>query len=250
MARRIFYTTNGSDPTISSTEYTGPIPFAPGTYKAIALEDGVLSAITTEVLVDPIVVPDFWKYYKFDNNANDEKGVEAATLTGTTSYVTGKELQALQTNAGGTDYARITMPTNDYSVSFWQLIGGTGTGNTMSIASTAGSGGPHFMFGITANNGTTATYNTYMNGGYGTPVSGYSVLQWNHIVITKTAGAFKMYLNGVLKYNYGAFSNPQTYLYLGNAFSAYTGTKAFDLCRVYQRAITQSEVTEIYNAGQ
>ena len=249
--REIFYTFNASappaDPTVNSTKYTTPLtyPVGGGYYKAIAREDGIVTAVTSKSFERGAVL-DYWKYYSFDGNANDANGVENATLTGTTSYIAGKNGQALQTNAGATNYARITMPTGDYSVSLWQLLSGTGTGQPLSIASSTGSGIPNFVFMLDTNNGIVATYSTYMQGSFSSQLS-YPVTQWNHLVITKEGSVHKFYLNNVLvRTASSAFD--QTYLYLGNAYSTYNNLKSFDLTRIYQRAITASEVTEIYNS--
>ena len=251
--REIFYEYSASaippDPTVNSPKYVAQLPYATGYYKAIAREGNDWSTVTSKSF-GMGVVTDYWKYYKFDGNAIDEQGVESALLNGASSYIAGKEGQALQTNSNSNDYARATMPVSDYSVSFWQLIGGAGIGNVISIADTVTSSVPQFMFGVTANNGTLATYRAYMNGGYTAKFSDYATQAWNHIAITKTTGQFKLYVNGVIKYNYTAFSYGQTYLFLGNAFSTYNNLKSFDNVRIYQRAITQSEVTEIFNAGQ
>lgn len=250
MAREIFYTYSASgvpaDPTVSSTKYTAPLAYANGYYKAIAREDGELSTVTSKSFEIGAVL-DYWKCYPFDGNANDTNGVENAILTGTTSYITGKNGQALQTNAGDTNYVRITMPIGDYSVSFWQLLSGTEIGQPISIAGLTSSVMPNFFFNITANNGTTASYNAYMAGTYQATKTGYDVTQWNHIVVTREGTVQKMYLNGVLIYT-ATNLYEQTYLYLGNSFSTYNNLKSFDLTRIYQRAITASEVTEIYNS--
>jgi len=53
----IYYTTNGDNPTNDSTEYTEPIPFAFGTYKAIVYVGAVFSEITTEIFSATLWTP-------------------------------------------------------------------------------------------------------------------------------------------------------------------------------------------------
>lgn len=249
MPREIFYTFNASappaDPTVNSTKYVAPLTYANGYYKAIAREEGVITAVTsTSFGMD--IVADYWKKYLFDGNANDVNNIETAQLNGTTSYITGLNGHALQTNSMASNYARITMPTGDYTVSIWQFLSGTGTGQPISIANTTGSPTPNFVFTINSNNGITASYSAYMAGSHQSIQTGYDVTVWNNITVSRLGGNQKMYLNGVLIYS-TTNTYPQTYLYLGNAFSTYTDTKSFDLVRIYERGLSDAEVTQIYN---
>lgn len=72
---------------------------------------------------------------------------------------------------------------------------------------------------------------------------------WHMLTITRNSTNYKLYIDGILYSNYSGSSN--TYsdnpypLQLGNGF-----TGKMDNVRFYNRELTQSEVTEIYNAKQ
>ncbi len=88
MAREIFYTFNASapppDPTVNSTKYTAPLayPVGGGYYKAIAREEGTVTAVTgVSFERSPM---DYVAYYPFSGNTiNTVTGI-AATNNGAT----------------------------------------------------------------------------------------------------------------------------------------------------------------------
>lgn len=78
MPREIFYTFNASappaDPTVNSTKYTTPLtyPVGGGYYKAIAREEGVVTAVTSKSFERSPT--DYLVYYPFSGNSLDASG--------------------------------------------------------------------------------------------------------------------------------------------------------------------------------
>jgi len=79
---------------------------------------------------------------------------------------------------------------------------------------------------------------------------------WNHYVIIFNNGAVKLYQNGELKGTQSTHANSTIYnstspVTIGRGYSAYDPINgSIDEPRIYNRALTEAEVLQNYNAGK
>lgn len=207
--------------------------------------------------------------YSFSGNANDGTGhghngsISGATLTADRN---GTGSSAYQFD-GFNDYIEIPgqpFTNTNYSYSLWArastLPGIGGVGNIFSIGDQtskhqtvnfANVYGADGIIGINAggfNNGSPATTSA---------PSGIlpNIGQWYHIVATRNNSDMKLYVDGVL---IKTTSTNMTTPYFGSPVTAVFGTRcnftqyfngAIDDVSIYDREITQDEVTELYQKG-
>lgn len=75
--------------------------------------------------------------------------------------------------------------------------------------------------------------------------------RWYHLVLNYNGTRFEMYLDGVLESNYtfaGVLKKSVATLFLGSQAFVYSGS--LDEVRIYNRALTPSEVSSIFSAGK
>lgn len=194
-------------------------------------------------------------YYTGDNTPNDSKGIYNGTLLNGATYGTGKINNGFSFD-GVNDYisvspslgASFTSPSNSHSYSFWAYP------NVLSENKTIINNGNAGMGTIVAFGGANI-YIFYAGvGGLYNAGGGFSINTWYHIVITYSGGIFKMYKNGSLFSTSsvitwtdgGGTSNTYIGSYL-NGSGLYNGT--IDELGAWSRALTATEVTELYNSG-
>ncbi len=208
-------------------------------------------------------------YYPFNGNANDESGndhngiIDGATPVADKFGEFGSSGKAL--NFDGNDFVRIpnlynatTQPLVDVTYSLWfkpnqnygaadffsLIIRSTDAGFTEMIGKADFFGGAHNEFQF------------YMwNGNYvfnKATTTNFVANQWYHVVATRDNTTTKVYINAA-KEGEVTYTNPPIFypdLYLGGHATSnrwyYNG--ALDDLRIYNRALTDSEVTAIYNA--
>lgn len=205
--------------------------------------------------------------YKGESSANDSLGTYNGTAQGGLTYTAGKSGNAFTFN--GTN-AYVKLPNNsfnsltgDSSVSLWFYGNGSGT--------------PQSLFSNTGYNGTIgkgfwiwqqAGYQITMsiNGGGGatslqtTPITN-SV--WHHIVVTRLGSTrTRIYIDGVLATSNSDTRNPEYFTnntpcigawdanpnFALTQYYASNGTKIDEL-NVWNKELSSTEVTELYNAG-
>jgi hypothetical protein len=205
-----------------------------------------------------------------DGSGNGNHGTAAAGV----SYVKGKVGQALKLNGTATSYARITNPAQkfdrEYTFSAWVSTAGRG----MYIVSkyTAGRG-----FGVfTTSPDGNATHTAYGSTVFGfTYPNGYFSLtqhpsytlppnEFHLVTITYSVGRTRIYIDGQFTVekttsHTASLDNPYDIL-IGSAFEnngtvvvstmfGRTFTGLIDELRVYNRAITDAEITLLFNEG-
>jgi len=222
--------------------------------------------------------------YKAESNANDSLGTYNGTPQGGLTYTTGKSGNAFTFN--GTN-AQIQLPTNcfnsltgDFSISSWVYLPATylGTGgatvyilwNIMAPVSWANNlkGFTLRIISNTLVNFMISDGTTNVSLSFNDTSSIYlKNSNWVHITATRKASTgSKLYLNGVLVSsdtstqnpvynstfqtpNIGALrsTNSSGTLLINNDF-AFNGTKIDEL-NVWNKQLTATEVTELYNSG-
>ena len=203
--------------------------------------------------------------YKAESNANDSLATYNGTAQGGLTYTAGKSGNAFTFN--GTN-AYVTLPNNslnsltgDFSVSVWVNFATlTSIGDILSTFTSFG--GNYFgvelyvlaYFQFNVYNGTT-TFTNLQN--TGAPISTNT---WYNLVITRKASTgTKMYINGTLNVSNTSTQNPvyttTNYATIGGSNSggsyvnlAANGTK-IDEVNIWNKELTATEVTELYNAG-
>ena len=199
--------------------------------------------------------------------SKDAYGTNNGTLMNGCTFATGKIGKAF-TFDGVNDLVALPVNsmnfTGDYSFSFFVNLGTVGSSTQTVFASEnwTGSGGDRGYI-ISFINGV-----LYFDGYYNSTfvvrcisTTTVSANQWYHFTITKTSTQVKMYMNGSLQTttNYtGVINyNPTVYpaigaLYYQNGTNSYNfmsnGSK-IDAFSVWQKELTQAEVTELYNSG-
>lgn len=195
-------------------------------------------------------------YYTGDNTPNDAKGTYNGTLVNGATYGTGKINNCFNLD-GVNDYVSISptfgssfsSPTSAHTYSAW--IYKTGYTST-DILIQNGNAGMGTMMGI---------QNGYLNMWYrggNTSVAATTVISYNtwiHIAATYDgAGTIKLYLNGSLNSTFTG----KTWIDGGGTCStnigSYNASNLFfkdkiDEVGSWSRALTSTEVTELYNAG-
>jgi hypothetical protein len=207
-----------------------------------------------------------------DGSGNGNHGTAAAGV----SYVKGKVGQALKLNGTGTSYARITNPAQkfdrEYTLSAWVSTAGQGMPivSKYSWNNTTGRG---FLAFTTTPDGNSGVYSsgstvfeaTLLNTGwYPAQYPSYTLpLNEFHLVtITYNVGRTKIYIDGQFTVektisHTSSLDNPYdiligSYLYNNGTALVATGyNRTFDglidELRIYNRAITDAEITQLYN---
>lgn len=196
-----------------------------------------------------------------DSSVNNNKGRSCSASTGPTTPVAGNFSTAISLN-GTNQY--ISVPnstplqniTGDMTVSAWLKPGATQNTNT-DILSKHSPGG----FLIEQN---TSTANQYYFAWDTTGSSGYTCLTtyfnltasvWQHLVISKSGAVASYFINGTLVGSCtgtsGTIVNNTLPMMIGNwAFNVSGGrvwNGLYDDFRIYNRALSASEITQLYN---
>lgn len=197
-------------------------------------------------------------YFTGDSTPNDAKGTYTGTLVNGATYTTGKINNALSFD-GTNDYlavsptfgASFTAPSSTHSYSVWIYPTVIGALNTIISNGSTGAGANGTIFCLY--NGYIALYYRGGNSLYQSTTT-YSINTWTHIVMTFNAGVVKIYKNGVLDSTSGTL----TWTDGANATNTYIGAwkpdagffqGRIDELGAWNRVLTATEVTEIYNAG-
>jgi len=217
--------------------------------------------------------------YSFDaGNANDGSGNgNHGTAAAGVSYVAGKVGQAAKLNGGATGYIRIKNPAQkfdrEYTLSAW--VSTAGRGHTIMskygfsnlksmgfamISTTPDGNFSNFNTGSTIF-GVTALYSWYPSS---YPSFTLPINEFHLVTITYNVGRIRIYIDGQFTIEKASFphtsslDNPFDIL-IGSHYNEYGGTVAssagrtfdglVDEVRIYNRAITDAEITQLFNQG-
>ena len=217
--------------------------------------NGIIATPASDPLGDSL-----YAVYKAESNANDSLGTYNGTAGGGLTYTAGKSGDAFDFN--GTN-AYVELPENtlslstNFSFSFWMY---SRAHATTTVISNFGNDGINRGFYIDQD-GTQALRFVAFNS---TPVivtSGGGALQlnqWQHFVFNCNAGVGQWYLNGSSIGSPNSISS--TYIsnskpLIGAFRSGNTGGKSsyrnmkLDEFTAWNRELTSTEITELYNAG-
>jgi hypothetical protein len=197
-------------------------------------------------------------HWKFDNTTNDSAGTNHGTFNGgTPSYITGKLGQALSFD-GSDDYVNLNTPASTFisastgSISLWiKPQGSAPSGNVWEVNPAVADAGAFLGIhrGIVGGADRIWVYN--WDGSDDHIGASYVMGEWVHIVWVHANGTLYGYKNGTLfgstpSGNTTDLSNP---LAIGSGFNLHTYTSdAIDEVRVYNRALSSSDIAELYNA--
>lgn len=206
--------------------------------------------------------------YKAESNANDSLGTYNGTAQGGLTYTTGKSGNAFTFN-GTTAY--VGLPTNqfkftsDFSISVWTNFLGVGLDLQTILSNFTYDGTYLYGYSLFYQNQYLA-FNIFNNSGNVLLDYPTSILfnSWNHVVITrKLSTGTKMYINGTLVASNSNVQNPNYHATMtpsigavnygptyGNLVQYYMsdGSKS-DEVNFWNKELTATEVTELYNAG-
>ena len=195
--------------------------------------------------------------YMLDSNANDETGMYNGILNGSNFVTTtGKFGQCVSVN--DTNYVDLpeTLSSlfgiNDFSISLWFKPSGTFvTYNTIFATHSSNSSG-FFNLHINSNNKISVSL---FDGDSRPSIShqdNIKLTDWNHVVVTKKSNVYTIYSNNIISGSTitNTLSIASTDIRLGQNPAAPTGeyfSGQLDNVKIFNRALTQDEVTSLYN---
>jgi len=199
-------------------------------------------------------------WYKFDEGSGStalDSGSNGfnATEYGSPPYITGKIGPYALSLSTSTQYATGTIPTtltNNISVSAWVRWNGVSGNYTIWFNGNGGSNG----YGMTLGNGACGAGNyvnvvlgaiscdALSNTTYTLPAN-----QWVQLVIVRDSGTWKLYVNGTLTVTGGTTGpgTPVGSFQVGSNTNTYDFPGSIDDVRLYSRALSATDVTQLYN---
>jgi hypothetical protein len=192
--------------------------------------------------------------YKLNGDAGDDSGNGYNGTASNVTYATGKFDDAAVFNGSSSyiNYDNFTFPTNDFTFSAWANTNNVASQyNMITTIAKSGSGRIYLTF----------EYNKLFYYDFGSTVSLASSVgsisnnTWYHCLITKSStDGIKLYLNGnLVDSNAATTSNPTNGTGQNRIGHYYTPTSIgyfngkIDQVRIFDRALTAGEVTQLYN---
>ena len=199
-----------------------------------------------------------------ENNANDSVGTNHGTLMNGCTFTTGKLGNAF-TFDGVNDY--IEFPSNtmnltgDFTISFWVNLSSL-TGHQFFISNVVNQSSLYRGFAIVKNNTTNLINVQFYNSNSSVDIFSSSAMvanTWYNIVLTRKSGvSTKLYVNGVLSGSNTSTMDPNYYTSQACQIGGYNNTASpatyftngnIDSLTTWNKAISQDEVTQLYNLG-
>ena len=192
-------------------------------------------------------------YYKLDNSAEDEKGSYDGTESNI-EYRFGRFGQAAVFNGSSsridTNYS-IPSNTSDYTLSMWIYMPTTSSYGRFLAGNINSSAANGFYTSINTNG--TGRFYLRPSSGSASTIQGSIVMaagQWHHFVITSSSTTNTLYINGQQDVTASRTTvNFASSVTLGRAgdYSADYFLGNIDQVRIYDTALSDSQVTELYN---
>lgn len=83
----------------------------------------------------------------------------------------------------------------------------------------------------------------------GLSTTGTPLNTWSHVVVRNTAGSMRFFINGVMDSPNPTFNGTPNFVVMGDSNSSEYFVGNIDEVGVWNRALTDSEITQLYNAG-
>ena len=239
------HTTNGSGTGTFISDITGLSPSTSYHVRAYATNSAGTGYGQNEIFTTRSTYPvtGLISYFNFDDNLNDLLGNTPAGVNhGGATFTDGKSGKAITLN-GTNQYIQFGRKTykngNNIGVAFWFIKPNTSESlkfflscSDFDVWTQTGTAGIAISLPSTNSASGSITQNT-----------------WVHLVGTYDGTNIKVYINSILteiQYHPGNIYNSDRYLTLGLWSSSYWGGSIDDLF-IYNKALTQSEVNQLYN---
>jgi hypothetical protein len=192
-------------------------------------------------------------HYKLNDDALDSSGNGNNGVTTNLTYTTGKINNCGSFN-GSSDKVFVENSSgevwdgsSDISVSLWfKCVGSTGVVQRVFSHPATGTPGNRIYFSTSTN----ASTINFTRGSITTSSMPLALNTWYHVVMTSNSSTFKVYVNA------STFAGPTSYTTTGARADMYMGTISgsneffngyIDDVRIYNKALTPSEINDIYN---
>ena len=226
------------------------------------LLNAVYSADTT---ASPSLKTSLYAAYNGESNANDSFGSNNGTAVGGLTYGTGKIGNAFNFNGKN---AYVSLPNNswnftgNFSISMWVKFSSSSLSQILISNFTIGGATTVSGWFIEKTDNAELRFRGYNNGSLvlnATKIAfSPSTSVYTHLVVSRSATNSKIYINGVLDITSTVTAAPNyestNYPMIGaNRYNSTTYQEFFngniDGVNIWQKELTQSEITELYNSG-
>jgi hypothetical protein len=228
-----------------------------------SLETSLYGVWNGDVLSASTLKTSLYAVYNGENNTNDSFGTNNGTAIGSVTYGTGKMGNAFQFN--GSSFVKLPENsirfTNSFSVSFWLRTTANQTTTERGLIADYYWSSVSWGYYISLRHDSNKIRLFWRNGSTFNSLesSVISLNQWNHVCVVwdKANTNWKIYINGVLDNQISTNSNDITYAVGSNRTniggmndnSPESLNGSMDSINFWSKAITQAEVTELYNSG-
>ena len=235
-------------------------PYVNPSITASSLWNSIYSVYNADAVGSSSLKTSLYAAYNGESNTNDSKGTNNGTAVGGLTYGTGKVGTAFQFNGSN---AYVSLPVNnfnftgDFSISCWFKTS-TVSGNQMIFSNLMYNGGARKGYYIALLGDTVYVWlaNTLSFQQNISTSSIISINTWYNIVVTRESGFVKLYVNNSLIVT-DTNAITMEYVYTTPSIGAYTNGATtmwhfngiVDALNVWQKSLTQSEITELYNSG-
>lgn len=193
----------------------------------------------------------YWKMDEASGTRVDSLGANNATVTGTVSSNTGKRDNAIEV-ATGANYlsagTNITPSGSDRSVACWVYPTDVAAQRSFLSSGIAYNNANPLWMLVLRQGGGSGPFSVYHAGSYVNGSTVASTSTWYHVAYTFASSVALLYVNGALEGSvFAADSGFAGAIFMGNSFSLFAGR--MDEVGIWNRALTSTEVAQLYNGG-